>query len=62
VHWTNSIAKDVEERRTLFVRNLPLSATVLEVQELFEQFGEAKKALLTKDKATGELRCDDEMV
>lgn len=46
----------IQEKRTLFLRNLPFDATRHDVFELFSKFGYIESIYLVKDKSTGMLK------
>ena len=43
--------------KTLFVRNLPYTATDKELEEAFSEFGPIKRSFVVKDKGNKVFRC-----
>ena len=47
--------KDLEaQRKTLFVRNLPYTATDKELEDVFSEYGPIKRSFVVKDKGNAQ--------
>lgn len=46
-------SRDVQEQRTVFVRNVPFEAREPLIQELFSRFGQVKSVMIVMDRVSG---------